>query len=302
MFRAVGRVGKECDEDYDWMCDIGWNQGISLSYFKSLNMLLSDDIWDFGNGSELSSLLMLLFAFITGILLLNVLIAVISNVFTKTYDDAEKVFWENRLALTEFSSMSKILKKIVKEFRKWHTDDQSDTAAERISFEKYPGWLKGHALLGEEFFLYWYLYRLEKRPPLLERLHNFYTHASWDEILFPSETFERLLYGTHYDTEYDFMTEMWKKEIDWYGHKHKHGLVSHLLPTWAMIALWSFLIRCTVFLTFFINLVCALVVFVLGLFSFGLLWPEPMKAWLFDVSQGQKTVGKYNGLDQSEAN
>mmetsp|Transcript_4877 Transcript_4877/g.9303 ORF Transcript_4877/g.9303 Transcript_4877/m.9303 type:complete len:826 (-) Transcript_4877:46-2523(-) len=289
MFRAMEQEIQDCDEAYQWLCNSGWNQSLGLSYFKTLIMFLTDDGWDFGNGYEMMSLLMILFAFITGILLLNVLIAVISNVFTEVFGNAEKAFWQNRLQLSEFSLFNYLnvyklpccaepLKKVKKKM----------TNPVRIPFEKYPGWVKGHAILGESFFLYWFLYRMEKRPPLLERLRIFYQHAMWEEILFPSKTFERLLYGTHYDTEYLSMIEMWKRRVDWYGRSQKN----EYLPPWVKILLSTFLVKCAVFVAFFIHMFCVVIAFILGFFSFGQLWPESMKAWLFDVPVDGKTEMK----------
>lgn len=289
MFRAIEREVQDCDGDYEWDCNNGWNHSLGLSYFKTMTMFLTDGGWDFGDGSELTSLLMLLFGFITGILLLNVLIAVISNVFTEVFDNAEKAFWQNRLALSEFSRFHVNIYNLpcceepVKDVSK-----KKATKSVRISFEKYPGWVKGHAILGESFFLYWFLYRLDKRPPLKDRLLIFYKHAMWEEIIFPSKSFERILYGTHYDTEYLSMIEMWKRRVDWYGCLQKDEVLSPLVK----ILAYTFVVRCAVFLAFFIHMFCIGVVFLVGLVSFGLLWPEYMKAWLFDVPVEKKPEKK----------
>lgn len=291
MFRAIEREIQDCGGDYTWVCNSGWNESLQLSYFKTLTMFLTDGGWDFSDGSELTSLLMILFAFITGILLLNVLIAVISNVFTEVFDNAEKAFWQNRLALSEFSRFYvNIYNLPCCEEPPTKVSKKKVTHPVRISFEKYPGWVKGHAILGESFFLYWFLYRLDKRPPLLDRLIIFYKHASWEEILFPSKTFERLLYGTHYDTEYLSMIEMWKKQVDWYGHTHSQK--DEVLTPWVKIVLYTLIVRIAIFLAFFIHMLCVGTVFLVGLVSFGLVWPESMKAWLFDVPVDEKPEKK----------
>ena len=77
---------------------------VAQSYQKSIFMFLSGD-WDFVNRPGLG--LTYAFAFIIGVLLLNIVIAVVNNEFTDVQNAAENVFWDRRLSLMqEIDSMT----------------------------------------------------------------------------------------------------------------------------------------------------------------------------------------------------
>lgn len=80
--------------------------GRADSYFQSVAMLLGGDWVFFDNNKGLHSELAMIFAFVIGILLLNVIIAVVSNVYTDIESNSQKAIWASRLRfVNELGSM-----------------------------------------------------------------------------------------------------------------------------------------------------------------------------------------------------
>jgi len=99
-FHALGPLKGHCPlnaingtiwEERDWTCSLG------NSYFESAVMFFGGD-WVYLDSYEgAHSWLSMIFAFIVGILLLNIIIALISNAFTEIEGNSAKAFWVNRL-------------------------------------------------------------------------------------------------------------------------------------------------------------------------------------------------------------
>ena len=65
-------------------------------YFQSLELFLGGG-FDVNGPSKIATVTSTIFAFVIGILLLNILIAVISSEFTKVVANGTSAFWRNRL-------------------------------------------------------------------------------------------------------------------------------------------------------------------------------------------------------------
>ncbi|GFH52625.1 hypothetical protein CTEN210_09101 [Chaetoceros tenuissimus] len=75
----------------------GWICNLNDSYFQSFAMLLSGDFLFFDKPMGLWSALALIFALVIGIILLNILIAVVNDSFVKVEENSDDVFWLGRL-------------------------------------------------------------------------------------------------------------------------------------------------------------------------------------------------------------
>ena len=81
------------------------------SYFHSFSMVFTND-WSFlDKATGAHSVLMTFFAFTIGILLLNIIIALISNVFTEVEQNGQREFWLKRLRfINELQSLKVLLR------------------------------------------------------------------------------------------------------------------------------------------------------------------------------------------------
>ncbi len=249
----------------------GWQCNANSAFFQSSVMLLSTD-WDFmdwndfqwegdvlsGSNNWLLTAVAFLFAIIIGILLLNMLIAVVSNVFTEVSEASENAFWETRLLfMVEINAIRrhfcirdsgqfKLLS------RSLGTESESVDDINRISFACYNDeWIQEECSEEdlERFFKWWYYSWRHECPPLQVRLHYFYKHASTSEIFFPGDVFMNILFGLKYNQKVD-------------GPQ-------------AIIAL------AISYVHFISGAVCAILVCVLGLVTFGLSWTKEVREVLF---------------------
>ena len=123
----------------------------------------------------------------------------------------------------------------------------------RTSFKNYSS-AAYLALQDEErrnFFMWWFdgATSSSEVPNLKDRLWYFFRRASWDEIAFPGQAFENVVLGIKYNGE-------------------GKGL------SFIFARLWSFVL-------IIVNTLIILVIFLSGLASFGLLWPNIIKEQLF---------------------
>ncbi|GFH44501.1 hypothetical protein CTEN210_00975 [Chaetoceros tenuissimus] len=88
---SITSVKELRDEYQTWTCSL------NDSYFHSFAMLLSGDFLFFDSPSGLRSTLSFIFAAVIGIILLNILIAVVNDSFKKVEDNSEYAFWLGRL-------------------------------------------------------------------------------------------------------------------------------------------------------------------------------------------------------------
>jgi hypothetical protein len=118
----------------------------------------------------------------------------------------------------------------------------------------------------KDFFMWWYYTWTNedtKRPPLRTRLKYFYKYGSMEDIMLPGQVFQNILFGRKYNEEL----------------KGANLLIAISLS----------------YLHYLAGFIYAVVVFVLGLVSFGFFWPKEMNKVLFfgPVNKdGHKVGGK----------
>lgn len=179
------------DEYQTWTCSL------NESYFHSFAMLLSGDFLFFDSPSGLRSILSFIFAAVIGIILLNILIAVVNDSFKKVEDNSEYAFWLGRLrfivemqgllsakAMNCKSSPGKIAPKR-RIFTQW---DNTDSYSKEM-YKDYPSYC---------FDLIDWFERTDQEdrmPQLVHRIHAFLLVAQWNEIIPPSEGFRKVIAG-----------------------------------------------------------------------------------------------------------
>ncbi len=264
MYYIAGVGTPNCDTD-----DNHFNCSRMGSFFQSFAMLLSTEFqfldWDEVKKDKLGRqqiLVSICFALIVGILLLNILIGVVSNVFEEVTAKSENTFWSTRLSfMVEISVIRDALDADEIDLRKLVSmtsyDEQEDNTKVphigRISFAQYDdNWMRtkcpdAHV---EAFFKWWYYPWRLSPPSISTRLGYFYKYASPREIILPGQVFINVLFGCKYDHQ-------WKSRTR--------------LPFALAIS----------YIHFLVGIVIIMVIFLLGLCSFGCLWPKAMKKYLF---------------------
>jgi hypothetical protein len=230
-------------------------------------MTLTGD-WEFltGNLGPLSYLAMI-FAFTMGIILMNMVIAVISNKYTEVEAKSEIAFWESRLHyIVEVESMKSIefmsgrLCCFVRE-----KDEDNDKAKAtpvrpaRITMNEF-SWTKNcdeWCNVGEKHkkFLLWYWNNYGDCPTFLKRMSCFLEMVKWSEIFSISKGFRLCFLGIR-----DDIKDERKGEVAWFKH--------------AMARLGLFGIVFVLFLY-------AVIVTPLGLLTGGYLWAREVKEYIF---------------------
>ena len=129
--------GNMTDTDYEnggWMCTL------KDSYFHCYSMVLSQD-WSFlERATGVHSVFMFLFAFAIGILLLNIIIAIISTKFTEVEQNGERAFWLKRLRfVNEMQSFNSLYGKLWKGLNN-EIDGDNEASGERRNTT--PKWYK----------------------------------------------------------------------------------------------------------------------------------------------------------------
>ena len=129
--------GNMTDADYEnggWMCTL------KDSYFHCYSMVLSQD-WSFlERATGVHSVFMFLFAFAIGILLLNIIIAIISTKFTEVEQNGERAFWLKRLRfVNEMQSFNSLYGKLWKDLNN-EIDGDNEASGERRNTT--PKWYK----------------------------------------------------------------------------------------------------------------------------------------------------------------
>lgn len=180
-----------------WFCTLGG------SYFTTFTMFLSTDWVYFNKPSlSLSTILAQLFALVIGILLLNILIAEIGNIYSEMRERGRLEFWSRRLSyVVEISlSFSGILTLKAKNLTKKPHDANTLKGNGRIVFSTISTWIyreleeKDYVTEEETQFFLWFLKGKNiHKPSLLSRMKVFLSRASYDEIFYPGKTFEKVL-------------------------------------------------------------------------------------------------------------
>jgi hypothetical protein len=269
MFHAAGPLeGASSCHDYD--SEDLWTCSLSDSYFQSVAMLLSGDWVFFDSNKGLHSGLAMIFAFVIGILLLNIIIALISNVYTGIESNSQKAIWASRVRfVNELWSMRSVFslnlctfqegwssshylpeRRILSQWDRRGYDDWEPHKKEDDDFED-NNLVKRN---GRADFIGWYIYETESSTyddfGLCWRLRGFMHIAEWKEIFPPSLALQKVLLGKMQDEEIEGFRE---KFIAWLG-------------------------SCIFFI---LTIVAAPVVLVLGFVTCGYLWPKELKEFLF---------------------
>jgi hypothetical protein len=236
-------------------------------------MTLTGD-WEFltSNLGPLSYLAMI-FAFTMGIILMNMVIAVISNKYTEVEAKSEVAFWESRLRyIVEVESMKSV--KFMSGRMYWFVrgkDEDNDKVKEisvrparmpmnefnvhnsHINRKVTDEWEK----VGEKHrdFLDWKWLNsgeeLERNPIFLERMPCFLEMAKWSEIFSISEGFRLCFLG---------ITDHNRGKVTWF----KHAM--------AWVGLFGIV---------FVLFLYAVIVTPLGLLTGGYLWAREVKEYIF---------------------
>lgn len=285
ILASSGKENLNCDSDdinlVDWTCRI------PSSYLKTVKLLLTGDLaYDNESAGPEKMTPTILFGFFMGIVFLNISIAVITDTYNKVQVSESRAFTRNRLS---FAAGSQTLVSILlinylwkgitcsgNSLRLWkskkvkfeerarnskHISLQSMMKREeinkgRIAFEVFPEWSFLEQQKGEDsLVLNWWFVPWDDNhplPPLCVRLKVFFKRSSLNDIFFPGDSFESLLMG-----------------VSQHEDKTK-SLVSFLAA------------RVISYLLFFILTSAVLIVFIAGSVSFGLLWPDEMRDFLFN--------------------
>lgn len=263
-------------EDAQYL-DGAWTCELSDSYFKSFTMLFDGDFEFFDEWSGIQSTLSILFASVIGIVLLNILIAVVNDSFVKVSDDGENAFWPGRLHfLYEVDDISKVLCRFL-HFSKQLNSEQKKVwyryKPSRRMFSSYQNSIdieEWHDFPSCYELLNWY-YGISKKPAFYDRIYAFLQVAQWREIIPPSEGFSKVIVGV----------------------SHKEKIESHGLQ----LAIWMFSMVVLV-------VACALIPFmiVLAPLTLGVFWPMEIKEFVFfgPVTPKQVSLMKNDILDMEE--
>lgn len=288
MFSHIFRMyffdpNNECTTDADWVSTDGWTScAITDSYLKSLSLFLSSE-WDFEEKSGVS--IMFALAIIVGILLLNIVIAVVSNVFTEVTENAERAFWENRISwIAEMNLMLALFKCVCipgeknidtrKSMSKSiiavaaSQEEEQAYLTERIPFSVYPG-IEAAKSIPANFGWWWFEEFPHLKPSFVKRFIVFYKYSELGEILFPSKVFELVFIGLPYNA--DTGTEEYS-----YSREGPHGKVTVSIAIYKL-----FLAKICAWVVFCVHIVLFILIFVAGLVTCGYLWPIAMKEMLF---------------------
>lgn len=199
--------------------------------------------------------LTLCFAVLVQLLLLNVLIAVIMDAIRESKNRGKQVFWTKRFYyITELSNFYRTLGccKVGKfHGNKSYPNFEDAKQVHPIRF----AFSTAHydAFPGDFYnFRKWWL-KDDPAPDLIPRVRYFLTWSSLDEILIPGPSFERVLSGGKKDSNSHFA-------------------------------------RICLYMLFPVIIIMNVLCFMLGLVTFGFLWPKWMKAFLFSGEVDFKSV------------
>jgi hypothetical protein len=183
---------------------------------------------------------------------------VVSNGYIEVTEKSEEAFWTTRVDFMQ--ELNEIFNYLHQFFCSCSDKDpKSDSTVSyrkiRTVFAHYDNnWIKNKCTDDEmkNFFHWWYYSWKKERPSMITRLKYFYKFASMEEILVPGKVFQNLVFGVKYDTD----VRGWK-------------LMARLLFSPFQI------------IHMVVGLVILLLLFFLGLVTFGLLWPTAIKQKLF---------------------
>eukprot|EP00979_Chaetoceros_neogracilis_P000361 scaffold86_cov169-Chaetoceros_neogracile.AAC.4 len=245
--------------------DCEWTSSLPKSYFHTFAMTLTGD-WEFltSNLGPLSYLAMI-FAFTMGIILMNMVIAVISNKYTEVEAKSEIAFWESRLRyIVEVESMKSIdsMSGQMYCFVRGKDEDyakvkETSVRRARITMNEF-NWNNSYEWreVGGKHndFLYW-KYGDEGDfdcPTFFKRMSCFLEMAKWSEIFSISEEFRLCFLG---------IIERNKRDVA--SYKHAMAWVGLFGIVFVPLCLY------------------AVIVTPLGLLTGGYLWAKEVKEYIF---------------------
>eukprot|EP00979_Chaetoceros_neogracilis_P005290 scaffold952_cov172-Chaetoceros_neogracile.AAC.1 len=243
--------------------DCEWTSSLTQSYFHTFAMTLTGD-WEFltSNLGPLSYLAMI-FAFTMGIILMNMVIAVISNKYTEVEAKSEVAFWESRLRyIVEVESM-KSIDSMSGQMCCFGCGKDEDNAKvkktsvrpARMSMNEF-NWKNCVAWeqMGEKHykFLHWHWDNDGDCPTFLKRMCCFLEMAKWSEIFSISKCFRLCFLGITDDS--------FKGHVTWCEH------------AMARVGLFGIV---------FVLCLYAVIMTPLGLLTGGYFWAREVKEYIF---------------------
>jgi len=263
-FRAK-YIDETCMESYNILYADGWTHcnTVSQSYMQALRMFLPGAEFDYeGSGRVLT----IVYAVFMGVILLNMIIAYVCNIFSEVLKDSKTAFWENRLSITtEIEALSNICHNF--SWKKTNEYEVCELNTQRLNFSIVPSLISSNEIC-TPFFNWWFSHTNSgcECPHLMTRMYAFYSYSQWDDIVYPGIVLERILHGLKYNEE--IVTE------------YTHPLnIEQSHPS----ILSRIIVKMVLYQFFFIHVVAIIVVFIFGSFSFGIFWPEAMKKSLFHM-------------------
>jgi hypothetical protein len=227
-------------------------------------MTLTGD-WEFltSNLGPLSYIAMI-FAFTMGIILMNMVIAVISNKYTEVEAKSEIAFWESRLRyIVEVESMKSIDSMSGRMYCFVGGKDEDNAKMKETSVrparmsmiefngKNYDEWKQVGPKHHNFLFWYWHSMRLVIRPTFLKRMSYFLEMAKWSEIFSISKGFRVCFLG---------ISDEKNGQVGWF----KHAVAS--------VGLFGIV---------FVLCLYAVIVTPLGLLTGGYLWAREVKEYIF---------------------
>ncbi len=240
--RDTCRVEKTDDQDVpvvDWTCNL------SSSYAQTFSILITSN-WSFldDEAEGFQTIISYAFAFIVGILLLNILIAIINNEYNTTERNADVEYWRYRLnfedetqrTYSNFRGMMKpvriILRKQKMSYRDGNKKNDDHSHLPKLGIQRMTS-------LRDYFFT----------KDFEESSDKSFNHISLNTYSSADFNFENVAMGIKYNAE-------------------GSGLV-------------IVLVRLLNYLVMFLNTIISIGIFLLGLFTFGLSWPKQLRKRLF---------------------
>jgi len=231
------------------------------------------NILTFENPSGVPQWIPYFYSIVMLVLLLNIIIAVVCTEYEDVLNESELAFWSDRLVIVnELGDLCASL----------FSFSSTSTSLSRSIYEKVKGWCKTllpvfykppNKRIDLNLFLdnsvwdgmskeinilhWWYGKSDEKKdkPKLVARLKFFITYSALKDIIIPTNVFENMILGRKRSYRSDSYEKL------------------QVLPVSVILIVTS-------------NVLLA-IVFILGLLSFGVLWPDTMKKRLFSVKKKQ---------------
>jgi len=240
---------------------------------QALRMFLPGADLDYeGSGGVLTYF----YAVFMSVILLNMIIAYVCNIFSEVLKDSKTAFWENRLSITtEIEALSNICHNF--SWKKTNESEVCEIKTQRLNFSIVSSLISSNEKCAP-FFNWWSSHTNSgcECPYLMTRMYAFYSYSQWDDIVYPGIVLERILHGLKYNEELSHPSNTDKVPLNTDQSHPPSTEQSH--PS----ILSRIIVKIVLYHLFLIHVVAIIVVFIFGLFSFGN-WPEAMKFFLFHM-------------------